>query len=119
MRFDSDCPSRHGCRPHDAPPRVPIHHRERSAEIAWRERSNGFSPTARLQRGDYSGLDQTQKQVIAVLKTTPEYWHSSVDPCSPLKDYVSVATRYAVGKALRKQSRRMESAETAPPALQK
>jgi hypothetical protein len=59
------------------------------------------------------GLDATQKQVIAVLKTTPEYWHSSVDPCSPLKDYVSVATRYAVGKALRKQSRRMESAETA------
>ena len=65
------------------------------------------------------GLDATQKQVITVLKTTPEHWHSSVDPCSPLKDYVSVATRYAVGKALRKQSRRMESAETASPALQK
>ena len=101
-------------------PRVPIHHRERSAEIAWRERSNLFSADQRAcTAAIIPGLDATQKQAITVLKTTPEHWHSSVDPYSPLKAYVSVPSCYAVGKALRKQSRRMESAETASPALQK
>jgi hypothetical protein len=48
MRFDPDCPWPHGCRPHDLAYRVsPIHHRERIAEIAWRERSNGFSADQR------------------------------------------------------------------------
>ena len=48
MRFDPDCPWRHGCLPHDVAYRVsPIHHRERIAEIAWRERSNVFSADQR------------------------------------------------------------------------
>ena len=56
MRFDPDCPWRHGCRPHDVAYRVSrIHYANAAPRIAWRERLNGFSLTARLQRGDYSG----------------------------------------------------------------
>ena len=115
MRFDPDCPWRHGCLPHDVAYRVSqIHHRERSAENRLaRKVERLFADRRVCIAAIIPGLDATQKQVITVLKTTPEHWHSSVDPYSPLKAYVSVPNCYAVGKALRKQSRRMESAETA------
>jgi hypothetical protein len=92
----------------------PIHHRERSAENRLaRKVERLFADRRVCIAAIIPGLDATQKQVITVLKTTPEHWHSSVDPYSPLKAYVSVPSCYAVGKAPRKQSRRMESAETA------
>ena len=107
MRFDPDCPWRHGCLPHDVAYRVSqIHHRERSAENRLaRKVERLFADRRVCIAAIIPGLDATQKQVITVLKTTPEHWHSSVDPYSPLKAYVSVPTRYAVGKALRKQFR--------------
>ena len=82
-----------------------------------RDDVNSTATTASKERQPGSvqipDLDATQELVIAVLKTTREHWHSSVDPYSPLKAHVSVPTRYAAGKALRNKVPRESHAEAA------
>ena len=84
-----------------------------------RDDVNSTATTASKERQPGSvqipDLDATQELVIAVLKTTREHWHSSVDPYSPLKAHVSVPTRYAAGKALRNKVPRESHAEWNPP----
>ena len=121
MRFDPDCPWRHGCRPHDVAYRVsPIHHRERSAENRLaRKVERLFADRRVCIAAIIPGLDATQKQVITVLKTTPEHWHSRVDPCSPLKAYVSVPAAMPWAKLCASSHAEWNPPKQRPPALQK
>jgi len=50
-------------------------------------------------------LDTTQKQVIAALTKTREYWQTTTLPYNPLRASETVESRYAAGKALRKEFR--------------
>ena len=61
-------------------------------------------------------LDTTQKQVIAALTKTREYWQTTVLPYNPLRASDTVESRYAAGKALRKGVPRESHAEWKSPA---
>jgi len=61
-------------------------------------------------------LDTTQKQVIAALTKTREYWQTTAQPYNSLRASDTVESRYAAGKALRKGVPRERHAEWKSPA---
>ena len=61
-------------------------------------------------------LDATQTQVIAALTKTREYWQTTAVPYNPLRASATVESRYAAGKALRKEVPRERHAEWKSPA---
>ena len=61
-------------------------------------------------------LDTTQKQVIAALTKTREYWQTTTLPYNPLRASETVESRYAAGKALRKGVPRESHAEWKSPS---
>jgi uncharacterized protein (DUF2252 family) len=48
-------------------------------------------------------LDATQKEVIATLATTFEFWQTSATAYNPLESHDSIETRYEAGQAIRKR----------------
>lgn len=60
-------------------------------------------------------LDATQKNVIAILQKTSEYWQTTADRYDPLRAHESIDSRYEKGKALRRRVPRESHAEWKSP----
>lgn len=60
-------------------------------------------------------LDAKQKEVIAKLASTPDYWQIGGKEYNPLESHDSIETRYEKGQAIRKQVPLESHAEWKPP----
>ncbi len=60
-------------------------------------------------------LDATQKQVIATLSSTFEYWQDGSTPYNPLQSHASIRTSYEAGVAIRKRVPLESHAQWKPP----
>ena len=61
------------------------------------------------------GLDEQQRQVIAKMESSSEYYLGSFSSYNPLQSHESLESRYSAGKALRNEVPRESHAEWNPP----
>ena len=72
------------------------------------------APSEKTTSGRIPGLDATQRQTIATLVASGDFWFN-MQKYDPLQSHNSLATRYAAGKALRNKVPRESHAEWTPP----